>query len=107
MFRGAILLVCLLVGCLAEESVRKGRDSYLDALKESHATTKDTPTNPNDRESKVSPFDNQPPPSHYGPPQGYPEPHYPPSNSYGPPTPVYGPPVPHYGPPIHIPRYNT
>lgn len=96
-----ILFLVIVIG-RSESQVRKGKDSYLEALKESHSPKNNPTRNANDRDSKYSPFDNQPPPSHYGPPQGYPDPHPP---NYGPPSQQYGPPFSMYGPPAHIPRY--
>lgn len=88
------------------ETKREGRDSYLDALRESHASVKQV-KKINDRiETPVKEYG--PPSAAYGPPNpqyGPPSPQYgPPSPQYGPPTPQYGPPSPHYGPPAHIGR---
>lgn len=97
-----VVLLAIAIGCsvaVDEQPIEARGDSYIDAYHESH-TNIEPGANPNDRESKYSPYYEGPasgPDQEYGPPSyGYPETPYPPAVHYGAPV---------YGPPAHGPRY--
>ncbi|GLV31936.1 hypothetical protein CBL_07695 [Carabus blaptoides fortunei] len=105
MNRLALVVLLSAIGCSgADEQPVEARDSYIDAYHESHNTNTDqtAATNPNDRESKYSPYYEggaSGPGQEYGPPgHGYPETPYPPPAHYG---------APMYGPPAHGPSYPS